>query len=170
MLYQSFIYYLLWLIIFLFSIFLNTLLKFKKYLLKNDDIDFKYDYIIGIKFSLFFFFFLEFILTVIFEILKSRTDKLNFRFICVVGGGSAGSIIAGRLSDNLKDATVLLIEAGGDGYDIFNIPFLGPLKQMSSIDWQYTTIPQKNSCFALENNVICFFIIIIRMFKTKKKW
>ncbi|EEB18074.1 glucose dehydrogenase, putative [Pediculus humanus corporis] len=70
-----------------------------------------------------------------------------------IGGGSAGSIIAGRLSDNLNDATILLIEAGGHGYDIFNIPFLGPLKQMSSIDWQYTTIPQKNSCFALENNV-----------------
>ncbi|KAK6628678.1 hypothetical protein RUM43_002493 [Polyplax serrata] len=70
----------------------------------------------------------------------------------IVGGGSAGAILAGRLAEN-SNLSVLLIEAGGEGFSLLNIPVLGPLKQLSELDWQYTTVPQKCSCFGLNKNV-----------------
>lgn len=73
-----------------------------------------------------------------------------------VGGGSAGSIVAGRLSEN-SNVSVLLIEAGGEAFDLLNIPALGPLKQLSILDWQYATVPQRYSCRGLEKNVIYFY-------------
>ncbi|KAL0280519.1 UNVERIFIED_CONTAM: hypothetical protein PYX00_001788 [Menopon gallinae] len=69
----------------------------------------------------------------------------------IVGGGSAGAVIALRLSEN-QNVSVLLLEAGAATPDILNIPVLGPLKQTSDLDWQYKTIPQEHSCYGLKNN------------------
>jgi choline dehydrogenase len=62
----------------------------------------------------------------------------------VVGAGSAGCIVASRLSEN-PDVTVLLIEAGGplsDAPENVHIPGLWYTLLGSSIDWGYQSVPQ----------------------------
>lgn len=72
-----------------------------------------------------------------------------------MGSGSAGSIVAKRLSED-KNITVLLIEAGYRGNSIMDIPAMGLLLQNSVYDWKYRTIPQETSCLGLENHVNSF--------------
>ncbi|CAH1388957.1 unnamed protein product [Nezara viridula] len=63
----------------------------------------------------------------------------------IVGAGSAGSVVANRLTEN-PNWNVLLIEAGFDGNPISDAPFLSLRTYNTEIDWNYTTIPQKNAC------------------------
>lgn len=62
--------------------------------------------------------------------------------IAIVGGGSAGSLLAARLSEN-PGSRVLLIEAGEEPSDpdIWN-PAAWPALQTRSYDWDYRTEPQ----------------------------
>ena len=76
------------------------------------------------------------------------TDKLNSTYdYIVVGGGSAGAVVASRLSEN-PESTVLLLEAGGDYTE--NPAYHQPLGFLSlgktKADWAYYTVPQKYSC------------------------
>jgi len=61
----------------------------------------------------------------------------------IVGGGTAGSVLASRLSEDGRNQ-VLIIEAGGRVEDdlAVHIPFLAPSLANSQVDWNYTTIPQ----------------------------
>ena len=65
----------------------------------------------------------------------------DYDFI-VVGAGSAGSVVANRLSEQ-PDAKVLVLEAGGTeiGPNVEN-PSLWFTLLGSGIDWGYTTVPQ----------------------------
>ncbi len=58
----------------------------------------------------------------------------------VVGGGSAGAVVAARLSEDPL-VSVLLLEAGGDGNLASRVPILTPVNLDSAIDWSYTTHP-----------------------------
>lgn len=69
-----------------------------------------------------------------------------------VGAGSAGSVVALRLAE-MKNASVLLLEAGGYGSSLLNVPMVAPALQLSLADWGYKTVPQKNACLGLENQV-----------------
>jgi choline dehydrogenase-like flavoprotein len=56
----------------------------------------------------------------------------------IVGSGSAGSVLAGRLSED-PDATVLLLEAGGpDTAPEIHVPAMFPIMFKSSLDWDLT--------------------------------
>uniref|UniRef100_A0A2H8TQ34 Glucose dehydrogenase acceptor n=1 Tax=Melanaphis sacchari TaxID=742174 RepID=A0A2H8TQ34_9HEMI len=55
----------------------------------------------------------------------------------VVGAGSAGSVVASRLSE-IKNWQVLLIEAGQHAIHLMDIPLAAPFWQFSTINWKYT--------------------------------
>jgi choline dehydrogenase len=60
----------------------------------------------------------------------------------VVGGGSAGSVVASRLSED-PDVRVLLLEAGSaDGPAAMSVPAAWPALLGSEVDWGFVTVPQ----------------------------
>ncbi|XP_060603875.1 glucose dehydrogenase [FAD, quinone]-like [Ruditapes philippinarum] len=71
----------------------------------------------------------------------------------IVGGGSAGSVLASRLSED-RNIRVLLIEAGGfyDENPNFHIPIKILSLQNTKHDWKYYTVPQTVSCLGLNKN------------------
>ena len=52
----------------------------------------------------------------------------------VIGGGSAGAVVANRLSE-VKSWKVLLLEAGGDETTISDVPGAVMYLQRTNIDW-----------------------------------
>lgn len=64
-----------------------------------------------------------------------------------MGGGSAGSVIANRLSAN-PSVTVLLLEAGGLETPSRQIPAAAPLNLRGHDDWDYWTVPQRNAALS----------------------
>jgi len=61
----------------------------------------------------------------------------------VVGAGSAGSVVAGRLAE--AGHQVLLVEAGGTPPWAAHVPLLVAQLQRSAVDWGYQTEPQANA-------------------------
>ncbi|KAJ7772273.1 aryl-alcohol oxidase precursor [Mycena metata] len=67
----------------------------------------------------------------------------SFDFV-IVGGGTAGCVLANRLSEN-ANVSVLLLEAGPSNADVFDsiIPMLPSLLNPNTLyDWNYSTTPQ----------------------------
>lgn len=67
----------------------------------------------------------------------------------VVGAGSAGSVVANRLSQD-GNYTVLLLEAGDEPTSMMYIPFFAPFLANESNSWQYYTTEQKNACLGFD--------------------
>ena len=68
----------------------------------------------------------------------------------VVGGGSAGCVLASRLSEN-PNITVLLLEAGDSDTKLeIHVPLLCVGLQLSEVDWAEQTVPQTHACRGLE--------------------
>lgn len=76
--------------------------------------------------------------------------QTDYDFI-VIGGGSAGAVIANRLSE-VENWKVLLLEAGDDETFFSDIPGAVQFLQRTNIDWQYKTVPQTGSCLAFNRN------------------
>nr|CAD7392754.1 unnamed protein product [Timema cristinae] len=78
---------------------------------------------------------------------KKKMD-VSYDFI-IIGGGTAGAVMANRLSER-SDWTVLLLEAGGDETLLSDIPLLMPTLQLSPLDWQFKTEPSGNYCLGMQ--------------------
>ncbi len=101
--------------------------------------DHEYDYIVGMFASFF--------------LLHTFSSFSHlFTLATTVGGGSAGAVMASRLSED-PTMRVLLLEAGGSENIFSDIPLAAATLQMTPIDWAYQTEPQEASCFGLINRV-----------------
>ncbi|XP_075219565.1 glucose dehydrogenase [FAD, quinone]-like [Lycorma delicatula] len=80
--------------------------------------------------------------------INQRQLNREYDFI-VIGGGSAGAVIASRLSE-VPHWSVLLLEAGPDENEISDVPSLAAYLQLSGLDWQYKTEPTGRACLGFK--------------------
>uniref|UniRef100_A0A1B6D9F6 Glucose-methanol-choline oxidoreductase N-terminal domain-containing protein n=1 Tax=Clastoptera arizonana TaxID=38151 RepID=A0A1B6D9F6_9HEMI len=79
-----------------------------------------------------------------------RNILREYDFI-VVGAGSAGCVVASRLSE-VTNWKVLLLEAGGAENFVMDIPILANMLQFSNINWKYKTVSQNDYCLGMKNH------------------
>jgi len=72
---------------------------------------------------------------------KDAGNLLKSYDFIIIGAGSAGSVVANRLTEN-PNWKVLLVEAGGDETEISDVPALAAYLQLGRMDWKYKTEPQ----------------------------
>ncbi|XP_069694676.1 glucose dehydrogenase [FAD, quinone]-like [Periplaneta americana] len=75
-------------------------------------------------------------------------DEYDF---IVVGAGTAGSVVAARLSE-VEDWNVLVVEAGGDPPLDTNIPAVFFSHVKSEIDWKVRTEPGEGNCLGFNDH------------------
>ncbi|XP_043257465.1 glucose dehydrogenase [FAD, quinone]-like [Colletes gigas] len=63
----------------------------------------------------------------------------------IVGAGSAGCVLANRLSE-ITHWKILLLEAGIEEPIVADIPAFATMLRASNIDWMYRTQPEEHSC------------------------
>ncbi|XP_060518439.1 glucose dehydrogenase [FAD, quinone]-like [Cylas formicarius] len=80
-------------------------------------------------------------------------DYGTYDFI-IVGGGSAGAVLANRLSE-INQWNVLLLEAGGNDSDFSIIPAMMNYLWNSEMNWAYSTTPQSNLCLGFGTGNRC---------------
>ncbi|XP_051155532.1 glucose dehydrogenase [FAD, quinone]-like [Leptopilina boulardi] len=74
--------------------------------------------------------------------IKNETNEYDF---IIVGAGSAGCVVANRLTENSK-WTVLLLEAGKEEPLIANVPGFTLFTERTYYDWNHQIEPDTNSC------------------------
>ncbi|XP_055845322.1 glucose dehydrogenase [FAD, quinone]-like [Episyrphus balteatus] len=84
--------------------------------------------------------------------IQNGLDTYDF---VVIGAGTAGSVVASRLSENPK-WKVLVLEAGGDPPVETEIPGIFFTVQHSKFNWNYYTEPDGKSCLGY-NNQTCYW-------------
>ncbi|KAH7950353.1 hypothetical protein HPB49_022789 [Dermacentor silvarum] len=100
--------------------------------------------------------FLGFLVT-LFEVVNLPTDLFVDTLILdeeydyvILGGGSAGCVLANRLSAD-QSKMVLLLEAGGMEDAFSQVPLFAPLLIGGKFDWKYLPEPQEYACLSMEH-------------------
>ncbi|KAG8332563.1 hypothetical protein J6590_020069 [Homalodisca vitripennis] len=86
--------------------------------------------------------------------IKTAEILPEYDFI-VIGGGSAGSVMANRLTET-PEWKVLLLEAGGQETELTDVPALSLYLHKSRFDWKYRTQPQSTACQAMKDRRCCW--------------
>ncbi|CAG9574367.1 unnamed protein product [Danaus chrysippus] len=86
---------------------------------------------------------------------KDETKESHEYDFIIVGAGSAGCVLANRLSEE-EQWRILLIEAGSEEPDITMIPSLYKALKGSSLDWNYSTQPEEMSCRSMKGHTCDF--------------
>jgi choline dehydrogenase-like flavoprotein len=68
---------------------------------------------------------------------------MRYDFI-IVGGGSAGCVLANRLSENPSNKVLLLEAGGGDSHPLFSMPAGFAKMTRGRGSWGWSTVPQKH--------------------------
>lgn len=87
-------------------------------------------------------------LLVIISVIFSLQPPFNNNAFLVVGAGTAGSVLANRLSEN-PNTSVLLVEAGQQFGLLSAVPLLALVMQKSTVDWSYVSSVQTHSSFGM---------------------
>jgi len=85
---------------------------------------------------------------------RNQEKLLKYYDFIIIGAGSAGSVVANRLSEN-PNWKVLLLEAGGDETEISDVPALAAYLQLGRMDWKYKTEPQPGRACLGHTNQRC---------------
>ena len=83
------------------------------------------------------------------RVISTQHLYAEYDFI-IIGGGSAGAVVANRLSE-VTGWSILLIEAGPDENPITDVPSLAAYLQLTNLDWRYKTEPNGRSCLGMKN-------------------
>ena len=73
-----------------------------------------------------------------------------YHFI-IIGGGTAGSVLAARLSEQ-RQFRVLLLEAGGLESQLTDVPYITNIWRDSKLDWKVLSTTQERSCLAYQDH------------------
>ncbi|KAB7493790.1 hypothetical protein Anas_04616 [Armadillidium nasatum] len=84
------------------------------------------------------------------EIVKSKSSSVTHA--PRLGAGSAGAVVASRLSEN-PDFEVLLLEAGDGETGITYTPALSSFSYQTEQDWNFTTESSSKFCLAMNSSV-----------------
>ncbi|KAG8172776.1 hypothetical protein JTE90_014211, partial [Oedothorax gibbosus] len=75
---------------------------------------------------------------------KTTTNIKDEYDYVIVGAGTAGSVVASRLSEE-ECATILVLEAGISPPKITDIPAIYTYFAPTELNWQFKTTPQKHA-------------------------
>lgn len=78
----------------------------------------------------------------------------------IVGGGTAGSVLASRLTEDKPKAMVLVIEAGKPESLLNDVPALLSTMQLTDYVWPYTMEHQPGICLGKPNKRFSSFLSI----------
>ena len=85
--------------------------------------------------------------------INNFSSDVEYDYI-IVGAGTAGCVLANRLTED-PNVTVLLLEAGPvDSKYLVSIPLTQSEVMLSELDWKYKTVPQKQGFLLSKNREI----------------